>query len=696
MKIKTFLVVLLSVLSLVVSADEQKGYVKTKGRLGTDGSVINGERIPNAMVRLKGWNTLLSDSTGAFSFPRTNQSYMLEEVRKNGYALLDPDILQKPIEYTAMPLVIVMENKKARDAERKAWKDKLEKKFEAEVDERNREIERLKAEKKISDDKYIEMAQETSTYEENNEKIVEKILNHLMMTDYDNESERDIEIDTCILGGELDKADSAINAKGLMTKRRDNAQRLIDIGRKELRDIANDCYRKFTICLLRHDNDSAAYYLKFRHETDTTNTQWMLDVGEFLFEYMSDFTTAKGYFEKAKKEAAKQGDAYHEAEACNDLSVLCYILGNRNEALAYIEQSLELIKRAENADSAAVANYYGNIGSVYGQLFANHEKNKEYSQQSLDMYLKLSDAKDKDVVLAYNNVGMASMGLGRMKESEEAWLKGLERGNRLEGKDRDILATIYNNLGHYYQTFQKLDSAGIMFDKARVEWESLYGRRHPKTALVTINTGALYKQLGKYEEGLEMIQRGIETYASLSGENNYVVLNAYINMSEICGSYEERYRQQMNYAQKAMSIARQIYESASVGMAAPYQCIATAYFNQQDYDNALDCYEKVVAVAHETGKGQDVLLAKALNGIARVNDKKRYYDKSIDYYAKSMAVLDTLKEQGGEIYMKKIAKDIITTYNNAVNEKKANRTLRRKVEELKNTYPACFEQTGGI
>ena len=690
MKIKTFLLVLLSFLAIAVTADNQKGYVKTKGRLATNGAVISGERIPNVMVRLKGRNALLCDNFGTFSFPKSSQSYVLEEVRKNGYVLHDPDILQKPIEYTTMPLVIVMENKDTRDTERRAWKNELEKRFNAEIDERNREIDRLKAEKKISDEKYIEMAQEISAYQENNEKTVEKILDCFLMTDYDNESERDIEIDRYILRGDLDKADSAINAKGLMTKRKDNAQRLIDIGRKELMDIANDCHRKYTICLQRHDNDSAAYYLKFRHETDTTNTQWMLDVGEFLFEYKSDFSTAKEYFEKARKEAAKQGDAYHEAEACNDLSVLCYIQGNRKEALAYIEQSLVLIRQAENADSAAIANYYGNIGSVYGQLFANHEKNMEYSQKSLDMYLKLSDAKDKDIVRAYNNVGMASMGLGRIKESKEAWFKALKRGCNLEGKDRGELATIYNNLGHYYQNQQKLDSASIMYDSARVEVESLYGRRHPQAALLTLNVGTLYKKLGKYEEGLEMIQMGTEIYTSLSGENNYVVLNGYINMSEICGFYQERYEQQMDYAQKAMSIAEHIYEPGSVGMATPYQCLATAYFNLQNYDNALAFYEKVVAVTYDAGKGQEVLLAKALNGIALVYDRKMDYGRSIDYFAKAMATFDTLKELGGEKEKKKVANNIISTYNKAIKEKKSSKSLRRKVEELKNTYPASF------
>ncbi len=187
-----------------------------------------------------------------------------------------------------------------------------------------------------------------------------------------------------------------------------------------------------------------------------------------------------------------------------------------------------------------------------------------------------------------------------------------------------------------------------------------------------------------------MIQMGTEIYTSLSGENNYVVLNGYINMSEICGFYQEHYEQQMDYAQKAMSIAEHIYEPGSVGMATPYQCLATAYFNLQNYDNALAFYEKVVAVTYDAGKGQEVLLAKALNGIAQVYDKKVDYGRSIDYFAKAMATFDTLKELGGEKEKKKVANNIISTYNKAIKEKKSSRSLRRKVEELKNTYPASF------
>lgn len=74
------------------------------------------------MVRLKGRNAMLCDIVGTFSFTRTSRSFVLEEVRKNDYTLLDPDILQKP--------------------------------------------------RKISDEKYIKMSQEISTYQENDKKTV--------------------------------------------------------------------------------------------------------------------------------------------------------------------------------------------------------------------------------------------------------------------------------------------------------------------------------------------------------------------------------------------------------------------------------------------------------------------------------------------------------------------------------------------
>ena len=48
-----------------ISAQTQQGYVKTKGRLGSNGQVIAGIRLTGATVRLKEQN-LVSQASGTF------------------------------------------------------------------------------------------------------------------------------------------------------------------------------------------------------------------------------------------------------------------------------------------------------------------------------------------------------------------------------------------------------------------------------------------------------------------------------------------------------------------------------------------------------------------------------------------------------------------------------------------------------
>jgi len=48
----------------------QKGYVKTKGRMGNDGTIVHGLKIPGTTIQVKGRTAVLSQPDGTFSFLR--------------------------------------------------------------------------------------------------------------------------------------------------------------------------------------------------------------------------------------------------------------------------------------------------------------------------------------------------------------------------------------------------------------------------------------------------------------------------------------------------------------------------------------------------------------------------------------------------------------------------------------------------
>ena len=53
-------------------------------------------------------------------------------------------------------------------------------------------------------------------------------------------------------------------------------------------------------------------------------------------------------------------------------------------------------------------------------------------------------------------------------------------------------------------------------------------------------------------------------------------------------------------------------------------------------------------------------------------------------------VFNAMKERGGADAMKHVAKSIIKTLDKAIEEKSAKKSLRKKVEDIKKTYPDSF------
>ena len=75
MKKFCFVVCLLLVGISVASAQTQRDYVKTRGRLQSNGTTIPGTRLSGATVTLKGNKFVTSGANGVFSVAVSNKSF---------------------------------------------------------------------------------------------------------------------------------------------------------------------------------------------------------------------------------------------------------------------------------------------------------------------------------------------------------------------------------------------------------------------------------------------------------------------------------------------------------------------------------------------------------------------------------------------------------------------------------------------
>ena len=429
MKKFCFVFCLLFVGISVASAQTQRGYVKTRGRLQSNGTTILGTRLSGATVTLKGNNSVTSGANGVFSFVVSNKSFCIINVRKNGYQIYDRDLLGKTHRYSSNDLLVVMDTPDNVLADKLASERKIRRTLQRQLTEKEDEIEALKEQQKITEEQYQKQLQALYKSQENNEKLISEMAEHYSTIDFDQMDDFQRRVAAFIQNGELMRADSLLNTKGSMEERRAQIEKnrsVLNANAEELKkrqeeqekgealqtktieDFAADCYSRADICKIRHDNDSAAYWLRMMADVDTLNVTWQLAAGLFLQKYLSDFTTSLHYYHRALAVAiAQEGEnGENVATSYNNIGFVYSSQGDYVKALEMYQQSLKIYLAIFGENHPDVAGSYNNIGSVY-YYQGDYSKALEMYQQSLKINLAIFGETHPDVALSYNNIGVA-------------------------------------------------------------------------------------------------------------------------------------------------------------------------------------------------------------------------------------------------------------------------------------------------
>ena len=201
-------------LTLCASAQTQQGYAKTKGRKGSDGAVVPGQRIVGATVQVKGRNAVVTQANGVFSFPIPASRFFIQSVKKQGYVITDPEMLTKQYAYSTNPLILVLETIEQKTDDKLAAERKIRRTLQRQLQKREDEIEALKEENKLTREQYQNALQQLYAEQETNEKLISEMAERHSEIDYDLMDEFNTRISDCILEGRLAEADSLLRSKG--------------------------------------------------------------------------------------------------------------------------------------------------------------------------------------------------------------------------------------------------------------------------------------------------------------------------------------------------------------------------------------------------------------------------------------------------------------------------------------------------
>lgn len=653
--IKKTICCLLMFMTIVASAQTQRGYVKSLGRPDKPGEPLEG-----VIVRVRGFhNAIISDNDGTFAIDMTGkqagEGYSLQQVRKNGYELNDNDVIGRQYAFSEqVPLTLVMVLTEQLHADKQRIEDNAYQAAERNYKQQMLQLERQLSDSLISAESYRERIADLHESFESYQSLIDGLAEHYAHIDYDFLDEKEREISKCIENGELERADSLLkimfdptdvlqrNIEALAEIERQiaEAQNVISEANADMTAVlrqqekdAEHLYQLYTIALARFDNDKARFYLETRAELDTTNVGWQIDAGLFLYEYMADYEASLKYNCRALRQITLQSDEDNEnlLNVYNQIGLVYDDMGEFDSATVYLQKMLDTSIKLYGEESYYTANAYSHIGSLYGDM---NEPNiaMEYHLKALAIREKLPG--NPMIAESYNNLARLYSRNGDYEKAIDYYRRVIAIDRAEKGVENIYTATFYDNLGVVYGRMNENDSAMYYFQKACALREKLLSDTHPYLAISYYNIGTIYNRMKDYETALVYFYKTIAIEEKTLGPEHPSLASSYNNLGNVYRNMKD-YPKALEYYTKSLNIYLMNFGENNPKTAGAYTQVGSVYTILGENDKALGCYDRALAI-YEKAYGKDsprlariyTLIGDMYKAMNNNGKAKKYYKKA--------------------------------------------------------------------
>lgn len=625
--------------SIFAFAQTQQGVVKTKGRLDANGNLIPGKGLKGATVSVHGRAAVLVNADdGAFSFPIPDKQFRLDSVRKKGYQLVDMDALSKTYKHSANPIYLVMETPEQQFQDRIDNFNKINAAQQALISQLRSEVKLLKEENKLTEEEYYQQLAEIANIQIENQDLVSDMAERYSKIDFDQLDEFNQQISQFIINGDLGRADSLINSKGKMDDRRSEYYRIRTANEKEsldlkvrkenlekskayeqkkLEELGQDCYHKYETCKLRHQSDSAMYWLEYRFALDTLNEEWLDELNDFLF-YLFDYQKALSYLQRSLQLAiSNHGEnSYKVATVYNDMGVAYF--GEYD-----LENGLDCYDRALAIDSILNIqdeSLYYNFSQAY-HYSANYDKARQYLQMALEIAEK-NQKEDNVIATIYDGIASLYHDQGMPNESVDYYNQSLNLFLKQYGYYHPKTATVYNNMGLAYKDLKEYSKAMDCFNNSITIIKELFGLQHPSLGIYYNNIGTVYFKDKNFKEAMQYYETSLSINENAYGAESMPVSYDLNNIGTAClivGEHEKA----LHYLNEALKIREKHLGTEHPLVATTTHNIAGVYESKGELDKALELYNKALLVRIKLLGEEHPSTINTKNRISEIQSKQK-------------------------------------------------------------------------
>ncbi|MEL7193900.1 MAG: CHAT domain-containing tetratricopeptide repeat protein [Bacteroidota bacterium] len=182
-------------------------------------------------------------------------------------------------------------------------------------------------------------------------------------------------------------------------------------------------------------------------------------------------------------------------------------MGNFTEGERYARRALKIVLDAVGPKHPAAAEVYSSLARIY-QLKGDVPKAITFLQKSLEIRAAVLGPKSVQLLSDYYNFALLYSKARRYEESIDQLEFTQKLARELNMLTPSIEASIINNFSVAYSRLGKKEEALAYGLQCLEIYQSYYPSNHPSVIQAYINIGEFYRDLGKDQLGLEMINEG--------------------------------------------------------------------------------------------------------------------------------------------------------------------------------------------
>ena len=672
-----------------VVAQTQQGLVKTRSKK----KGVPGTPLPSATIQVKGRNPVVSAASGKFSFPVPAAKYYLQSAKKQGYELVDPDILLRPYTYSSNPLIILMETPEQKKDDVQSAVRKIRRTLQDKINAKEDLIEQLKEENKITQQQYREAMKALDNERERNGQLINEMAERYAQMDYDQMDEFNQRVNDLILDGDLTQADSLLRTKGDINSRLAAVQREeeaqaaeaaelarrqqdLDASRAGTRavknDIAQDCYHYFNMFVLNMQPDSALYYIEKRASIDPHNFNWQMDAISYCLK--------RGLTQKADdhlqqvlqqmRQLASESPEEHEPQLAWTLEHAATLLTGHQpqdaRATGYFQEAANIYEKLAEENPQIYRPYLAEVLNNFAMNYPDRsdrlDRCEPLFKQALDIYWQFAqeDARAyiSRVADVQNNMAQLYDQAQQFNKSEQCYQQALGIYSKLAESDPkaynpNVAATLNNLSALYYRNGrdgeQPLLQALEIYRQLYQENPQLYG---PQLAVALNNLAVQYYGEGRDDEGEKVCNEALEAFRKITGYNatEYTPLLAQRLYEQAIRLYkDERIGQSEPLFQESLTLFRDLAKHNPADyqpqVAKVLRNLATAYDKMNRLPDGEKMYQEELAINQELAQQEPSRykadVARSYGNLSNHALLMKDYSKAVDLARKGLAVDDS-------------------------------------------------------